>query len=504
MKTNSLFKKLKLVASDKKFLVLLAFSSILSVQTAKADTSCYLYGSPYCSGGTTVSGNVYISADGENDILIDGRDVAGSSYNWNTNGRNGSHTLQECQYTTENQTTCTQVYVPNEVYVSNRVYVSNYVYVDDWECDQYNDDGDCVDYVDNGYYEDDGYYVDQGGYVDEGGYQNQCTTTPVDVTDCGSVLYVNVVSPVQPTPVPVQPTPAPNSPVALVTSILPTSRSVKVNTPATAFMTVLAVSNDGSVGQNCSIAMATGIPAQFSYQATNPANNAPVGSPNQPFTVTPGVGSTFIFTVTPTAVFNPTQLAFNVSCSNATAAAVYTDINTLLISSSATPPVDMIAISATATGDGVVHLNDGSGAFAISTANVGSAGAINATGLLKTSSSLVSIGICPTDSSAQCLPGTFAGGAGSATTPAVSEAANATGTFSIFVTAPSASQILTWKSSGDSAQRAQYTAACAYYRSITSLDALNNRVNVVFKDGGGVVRGGTSVALQAALPAACN
>lgn len=59
------------------------------------------------------------------------------------------------------------------VWVPNVVWVSNWVWVSDWECTATDDDGNCTQQEDDGYYEDDGGYVDQGGYVDEGSYVDE-------------------------------------------------------------------------------------------------------------------------------------------------------------------------------------------------------------------------------------------------------------------------------------------------------------------------------------------
>jgi hypothetical protein len=58
---------------------------------------------------------------------------------------------------------------------------------------------------------------------------------------------------------------------SMVAALLPSSRSVQVNTPATVFVTII---NTGQViAVACSIAPLTSVPASFVYQATNPATN---------------------------------------------------------------------------------------------------------------------------------------------------------------------------------------------------------------------------------------
>lgn len=67
-------------------------------------------------------------------------------------------------------------------------------------------------------------------------------------------------------------------PVALASSILPTSRSVQTGTAATIFSTII---NAGAVtATQCRIAPLPALPAEFSYQTTDPATNALTGTPD--------------------------------------------------------------------------------------------------------------------------------------------------------------------------------------------------------------------------------
>jgi hypothetical protein len=66
----------------------------------------------------------------------------------------------------------------------------------------------------------------------------------------------------------------------LLAAVLPSSRSVQVGRPATAFATVL---NTGSAAATaCAIAPLCGFPVNFAYQTTDPRTNALTGSPNTP------------------------------------------------------------------------------------------------------------------------------------------------------------------------------------------------------------------------------
>lgn len=70
-------------------------------------------------------------------------------------------------------------------------------------------------------------------------------------------------------------------PSPLVTSVLPSSRSVQTpGPPATIYATVI---NTGSTtASSVAIAFAGAIPASLAYQTTDSATNAPIGAPNAP------------------------------------------------------------------------------------------------------------------------------------------------------------------------------------------------------------------------------
>lgn len=172
------------------FMVSVLFAmGFFTAQTASAQTSavskCNLSNSS-CSPTTFVTGVVSVTSDSGDDILLDGSYVGNTSYSWNTAGVSaGQHTLQECYTQSTSTLTCQNVWVPNWVWVSDMVYV------DDWVCDAYDADGNCTDYVDDGYWEDD------GSYQDEGSYQEQCTPTTGSQYICQNQITVTVETPAQ-------------------------------------------------------------------------------------------------------------------------------------------------------------------------------------------------------------------------------------------------------------------------------------------------------------------
>ena len=161
-----------------------------------------------------------------------------------------------------------------------------------------------------------------------------------------------------------------------VAALLPTSRSVEIGHGATVFATMI---NPSSVAAtNCSIALVSGINATFSYQTTNPNTNALTGAPNQPANIPAGQFQTFVISLIPQAPINGVDVQFTFACTNTAAAPITTGVNTLLLTASSTPTPDMVALASTASNDGIVHVQNSVGAFAVASVNVGSGGQVTA------------------------------------------------------------------------------------------------------------------------------
>jgi hypothetical protein len=165
--------------------------------------------------------------------------------------------------------------------------------------------------------------------------------------------------------------PATVSAQLLTAAVLPTSRSVLVDTPATAFATII---NPGPItATKCAITPLTGLSAVFSYQTTDPATNQPTGTPNTPVDIPPGGLQTFVLVITPSLPFGPTDVQFTFRCTNTPSAAVVTGVDTLLLAASTVPVPDVVALVATLNNDGIVTIPPGgTGVFAVATVNVGS------------------------------------------------------------------------------------------------------------------------------------
>jgi Tol biopolymer transport system component len=252
-------------------------------------------------------------------------------------------------------------------------------------------------------------------------------------------------------------------PTTLAAAVLPTSRSVQVGSPATVFATI--VNAGPNAGEACAIAPAFPIAADFFFQMTDPHTNALVGSRNTPAEIPAGGSQSFVLQLTPTAPMAAVDIGFTFQCANAAPAPMVLGLNTLLLSAATTPVPDVIALAATLSGDGIVTTVADVGVFAVATSNVGAGGAITvstdtglATGLP------IVVALCQSDPvTAACV---------NPTTPALSVTttigAGGTQTFSLFV---------------------QAFGAVAF-------DPGVNRIFVRFKDGNGITRGATSVAVR--------
>jgi hypothetical protein len=262
-------------------------------------------------------------------------------------------------------------------------------------------------------------------------------------------------------------------PAPLVASVLPTSRSVKTGTAATAFATMI---NTGPTPLgNCEIAPLTGppsFPPGYTFQTTDPATNQIVGQPNAPVTIPAHAVQTFVFAFTPTVTIAPIDLQLAFQCAGAALAPIITGLDTLLFSASVAAVPDLIALAATAGSNGIVDLTavgaapaalTAIGAFSVASANVGAAGLITVQPDTGNVNLPLTLTICQTNpQTGTCI----SGAPGLSVTTQIN--AGETPTFAIFGAAQSA----------------------------IPFDPANNRVFVRYRDQGGVVRGSTSVAVR--------
>jgi len=249
---------------------------------------------------------------------------------------------------------------------------------------------------------------------------------------------------------------------APLVAVLPASRSIEVGNTATAFATIINPSASTLTG--CFITPATALPESFAYQTTDPATNALTGTANTPVSISAGGSQSFVFALTANAAFPPTNVTLGFECTYAGTAGVQVGLNTLMLSASTTPVPDVVALAATTTNDGILHITgaSGSAAFAVATVNLGAGSTITVTANTGAASLPLALTLCQTNpQTGQCL----APPAASVTTVI---AANATPTFAIFGTASGA----------------------------IAFDPAGSRIFVQFADANGVERGATSVAVE--------
>jgi len=242
-----------------------------------------------------------------------------------------------------------------------------------------------------------------------------------------------------------------------VAAVLPTSRSVQVGTPATVFATIINTGDSPAV--DCAIAPFVDL-GQFLYQTTDAATNLLTGTANTPANIPPGLAQSFLLALTPDAPFPASDVALSFDCANTAPSPVFGELNTLLLSASAVPVPDVIALAATIKGDGVVRAMP-AGAFSVATVNVGAGGEITATADTGAFPLPVGLSICETSpTTGQCL--------GNPAASVVTQMpANATATFAVFPLA------------ADTIDFAPAT----------------NRIFVRFRDASDAIRGATSVAV---------
>ena len=253
--------------------------------------------------------------------------------------------------------------------------------------------------------------------------------------------------------------------VRLVSSILPTSRSVEVGNTATAFATIINAGTEEAT--DCTIAPNVSLPAEFFFQATDPATNALLGERDEPVTIEASGVQTFLFAFTPTAPFDAMNVEFVFDCANTEPAPTSTGINTLLLSASSTPVPDILALAATPVDPGIANIPGatGTGFFTVASVNVGEEGTLSVLAGTGDTSLPVTILMCETDpETSVCInPSTLTD------QPVVTTIGeNETPTFAVFI-------------SGNDT---------------VAFDPSANRVLVSFQDDGGIVRGSTSVAVR--------
>ena len=188
----------------------------------------------------------------------------------------------------------------------------------------------------------------------------------------------------------------------LLTAMLPTSRFVTRGEAVTAFMTVF--NPNTIVAEECKIQHHGPDRDTFSYQVTDPATNAPVGTANMPVDIPAGAFQTFVISLTPSTDIADIVFAPFASCANAPMSAVTEGLNTLSLGADLMGGPDLIALSATLNNDGIVEVPDGNfGVFSVATINIGGAGnAVVSADSLDSTLPATAL-VCQTDAEGSCM-----------------------------------------------------------------------------------------------------
>ena len=247
----------------------------------------------------------------------------------------------------------------------------------------------------------------------------------------------------------------------LVSAILPLARSVSVNTPATAFASVI---NSGNVSlTNCGFVVPSGLEDQFHFQTTDPQTNALTGTEDAAVNLGPLQAQSYVFSVLSSTPIDPTEIPLEYGCDGQVEVGIIEGINVFNLSIDADPVPDVIAVAAVPDSQnppGTLSLPSGTQQqfFAVATSNIGAEGDITVTATANNPNLAITIQACsdPADCS-------------DATSNVVQELQPA-------------------------------NAIASYFFLVTSLDEVpfdpvTNRIDVVFTDSNGVLRGATSVAV---------
>jgi DNA-binding beta-propeller fold protein YncE len=153
-------------------------------------------------------------------------------------------------------------------------------------------------------------------------------------------------------------------PSSLFAAVAPDGRAVAVDRPASIFATIL--NGAATALDNCRISLPNNAPTglTLSFQTTDPATNLTTGGPNQPVTIPPRAGQSFVLTLGAATPVSALGQSFLFTCDGTTPAPIFSGINTADVTVSAAPTADVIAASATPGGAGVIDVPDTINPFA--------------------------------------------------------------------------------------------------------------------------------------------
>lgn len=189
---------------------------------------------------------------------------------------------------------------------------------------------------------------------------------------------------------------------ALTNATLPHARMARVGDTVSVFATMINTSQSTLAG--CGVALKGQLPLTFDFVKTDPTTNAAIGTQNEYFSLPPGESQSLALAFRPSGAFVNQRLDLLFDCGNSDNGLFGFDVAEVRLGASNEPVVDVVALSATATADGIVMLNDNRhGAFVIATMNLGEAtGTVNITP--NSVPGIEQVVVCETDStSGVCL-----------------------------------------------------------------------------------------------------
>ena len=246
---------------------------------------------------------------------------------------------------------------------------------------------------------------------------------------------------------------------ALLSAVLPSSRSTTLNSPTTVFTTLIAT----EALTSCNLQLANDEPIDFSFQRVDIATGVVEGGINETFDLAANTPVNLILRLEASTPVSSQELVFDSWCATGQASNSTVGLNTLRFSAAASAPADIVALPASTENDGTMTVPpDGSfGFFSMATTNVGATDTIRVEPLVSGIDAASAL-VCETDTTTgACL----ADPVPALTLEIVS---GETSTFGVFVR---------------STQEAIF-------------DPTHNRVRVEFSDAAGVNRGRTSLALR--------
>ena len=158
-------------------------------------------------------------------------------------------------------------------------------------------------------------------------------------------------------------------PTTLFSSVLPGARSGFVGgAPVTVFAS--AINAGGHMAQNCTISIDAAAPVSLNYQQTDQANQ-PTGPANQPFDMSPQQTKSFVLSFSPLQTSAGIDLFPDFVCDVSDVSPI-AGVNTVFVSIDDVAAPDILSISATPDGNGIISITAGGASFmSVSATNIG-------------------------------------------------------------------------------------------------------------------------------------